>query len=81
MHFSLASAAAGLIKLRGLLLLFFFSAFTITSNIVSELRTQKYFAESSSCKIEMVNSMDLAAFWKFIDSGQPLHSAQKNSGK
>lgn len=78
MHFSLASAAAGLSYEA---LRFFSSAFTIISNIANELRAQKCFAESSSCKIEVVISMDLAAFWKFIDNGQPLHSAQKNSGE
>ena len=51
-----------LIKLWG-----FCSAFPITSTTVSSQRVQKYFAESSSCKSEMVRLMDLCNLWTFIE--------------
>ena len=43
-----------LIKLWG-----FCSAFPITSSTLSSKRAQEYFAESSSCKVEMVRLEDL----------------------
>ena len=63
-HFSWGLAAGGLslTKLQG-----FCTAFPITSSTVSSQRAQKYFAESSSCKAEMVRLMDLSAFLKFME--------------
>ena len=55
-YFSLGPTAGGLslIKLWG-----FCSAFPIISTTVSSQRVQKYFAESSSCKSEIVRLIDL----------------------
>ena len=63
-YFSLGPTAErlSLIKLVG-----FCSAFPITSSTVSSQRTQKYFAESSSCKVEMVRLEDLLNLSKFIE--------------
>ena len=38
----------------------FYSAFPITLSTVGSKRAQKYFAESSSCKVEMVRLEDLS---------------------
>ena len=42
----------------------FCTAFPITSSTVSSQTAQKYFAESSSCKAEMVRLMEFCAFRK-----------------
>ena len=51
-----------LIQLRS-----FCSAFPITSSTVSSQRAQKYFAESSNCKVEMVRLDDLRDLSTFIE--------------
>ena len=58
MHFIWGPAAGGLslIKLGG-----FCTAFLITSSTVSSQTAQKYFAESSSYKAEMVRLMEFCA--------------------
>ena len=63
-YFSLGPTAErlSLIKLGG-----FCSAFPITSSTVSSQRAQKYFAESSSCKVEMVRLEDLRDLSEFIE--------------
>ena len=63
-HFSWGPAAGGLslTKLWG-----FCTAFPITSSTVSSQRAQKYFAESSSSKSEIVRLMDLRELLKFTE--------------
>ena len=65
-----ACISARVLQQRGFLLSslgVFCSAFPITSSTVSSQRAQKYFAESSNCKLEMVRLDDLRDLSKFIE--------------